>query len=109
MFCESRFAQSPKPVRPLGSLHLAVLLHPNSPFYEAGKYFPESRDLALEAEYLQIDTVKLHENNVNLCPKTSPHHLPRALSRVMHSTNASHSTRYYRLPHRSDIGAVISM
>ena len=109
MFPESRFAQLRKPVRPPGSLHLAVLLPPNSPFYEVERYFPESQDLAIRAKYLQIDTVKLHENNVELCPETDPHHLPRALPRVMHSTNAAHSTRYYRLPHRSDISAVISM
>lgn len=109
VFCASRFAQSPKPVRPLGSLHLAVFLPHNSPFYEVERYFSESPDLALGAKYLQIDTVKLHENNVNLCPKTNPHHLPQALSRVMHSTDATHSTRHYRLPYSSNISAVIPL
>ena len=109
VFCASRFAQSPKPVRPSGSLHLAVFLPPNSPFYEVEKYFSESPDLALGAKYLQIDTVKLHENNVNLCPKTNPHHLPRALSRVMHSADATYPSRHYRLPYSSNTSTVIPM
>lgn len=109
MFCESRFAQFTKPVRPLGSLHLAIVNLPTAPFLGREKYFSEPLSLVLGAKYLLINTVKLHEHNVYLCPETSPQHLPRALPRVLHSTDAAHTPSHYRLPCRGDISAVISI
>lgn len=82
---------------------------PNSPFFEAEKYFSGSLDLALGAKYLQINTVKLNETNVNLCPKSNPHYLPQVLPRIVHLTYAAHTPSHYRLPCRSDTSTIIPL
>ena len=48
------------------------------------KYFSPGADFAQWAGYLQIDTVKPHEDNVELCPNRNPCYLPRLLPRNLH-------------------------
>jgi len=62
------------------------------------KYFSSGADFARGAGYLQIDTVKPHEDNVELCPNRNPCDLPRELPRNLHPAHVPSRRGGTRLP-----------